>query len=239
MDKVRQISEHVNMIQRYIPFVQTNLIFGLDIDEGPEPFELTKRFVDMTPGAFPGFCLLTAFGQAVPSNLEYQRANRVLPFPFHFLSNWTLNVKPKHYSWPNFYEHVLDVTRYSFSWRAIINRFRATRAMIPQWLNLLRGLTSEGFGRIEYYTKVHKHLDTDRQVRRYFEQETTELPQFYMEQVIKDLGPLWKWLPNGALYHDPNAYFKSGIEQSQTPLSLRTTTSSQQTVPPPYSVALE
>jgi hypothetical protein len=193
----------------------------------------------MTPGAFPAFCLLTAFGQATPFNLEYQRANRVLPFPFHFLSNWTLNVKPKHYSWLNFYDHVLDVTRYSFSWRAIINRFRATRAMIPQWLNLLRGLSSEGFGRIEYYTKVHQHLDTDRQVRRYFEQDTTELPQFYMEQVQKDLGPLWKWLPNGALYHDPNAYLKSGIEQSQTPLNPRTNTSSQQTEPPPHSVAGE
>jgi hypothetical protein len=81
MEKVRQVSEHVNMILRYIPYIQTNFVLGLELDEGAEPFELTKRFVDMTPGAFPGYSLLTAFGQAAPLNLLYQRANRVLPFP--------------------------------------------------------------------------------------------------------------------------------------------------------------
>ena len=70
MDKVRQVSDHVNMILRYIPYVQTNFVLGLDSDEGDEPFELTKRFVDLTPGAFPAFSLLTAFGQAAPLNLR-------------------------------------------------------------------------------------------------------------------------------------------------------------------------
>jgi hypothetical protein len=79
LDKVRQVSEHVNLILKYIPYIQTNFVLGLDVDEGPEPFELTKRFLDLTPGAFPGYSLLTAFGQAAPLNLEYQRARRVLP----------------------------------------------------------------------------------------------------------------------------------------------------------------
>ncbi len=220
MDKVRQVSNHVNLILKYIPFVQTNFVLGLDVDEGPESFELTKIFVDMTPGTFPAYCLLTAFGQAAPLNLEYQRANRVLPFPFYFLSNWTLNVKPKHYSWPDFYDYLIDMTRYTFSWRTIINRFRATGTMIPRWMNVLRGLSSEGLGRIKYYKEVRQRLDTDRQLRRYYEQETTELPRFYMEQVRRDLGPLWKWLPKGALYHDPNAYLKSEEEKSLKPLSI-------------------
>ncbi len=214
MDKVRQISEHVNMILGYIPFVQTNFVLGLDVDQGPEPFEHTKRFVDLTPGAFPAYCLLSAFGRAAPLNLEYQRAHRVLPFPFHFLSNWTLNVKPMHYFWPDFYDHLIDLTKYTFSWRAMVSRYRATKAMIPRWINVLRGLSSEGVDRLRYYTEVRQRLDTDRQVRRYFEQETTEVPQFYIDQVRKDLGPLWEWLPEGGLNHDPNAYLKSGIEPS-------------------------
>ena len=102
MDKVRQVSDHVNMILRYIPYMQTNFVLGLDADEGTEPFELTKRFLDLTPGAFPGYSLLSAFGRAAPLNLEYQRAGRVLPFPFHFLNNnQAMNVKPKNYSWPD------------------------------------------------------------------------------------------------------------------------------------------
>jgi hypothetical protein len=44
MDKVKQIAEQVNMIIRYIPYVQTNFVLGLDCDEGEEPFELTKKF---------------------------------------------------------------------------------------------------------------------------------------------------------------------------------------------------
>jgi hypothetical protein len=52
MAKVRQVSEHVNLILRYIPYIQTNFVLGLDTDEGPDPFELTKRFLDMTPGPF-------------------------------------------------------------------------------------------------------------------------------------------------------------------------------------------
>src|ERR1044071_8512812 len=99
MEKVKQVSDHVNMLLRYIPYVQTNFVLGLNVDEGPEPFELTKRFVDMTPGAFPGYSLLSAFGEAAPLNLDYQRHGRVLPFPFHFLdNNRAMNVIPQNAS---------------------------------------------------------------------------------------------------------------------------------------------
>jgi hypothetical protein len=210
MDKVRQVSEHVNLILRYIPYVQTNFVLGLDVDEGAEPFELTKRFLDLTPGAFPGYSLLTAFGQAAPLNLAYQRANRVLPFPFHFLNNnQAMNVRPKNYRWPDFYGHVIDLVGYSFSWRALCNRFRGTPGVAPRWMNLLRAVSTEGFGRLRYYREIRKRLDADEQFRPYFEQETAELPRFYVDLVRKDLGPLWEWLPEGALYHDPNAYLKS------------------------------
>ena len=141
MDKVQQVSEHVNLILRHVPYVQTNLVLGLDADEGPEPFELTKRFLDLTPGAFPGYSLLTAFGQAASLNLEYQRAGRVLPFPFHLLNNnEAMNVRPKNYSWRRFYDHVVDLSRYSFSWHALFRRFRATTGVASRWLNLLRSV---------------------------------------------------------------------------------------------------
>ena len=210
MDKVRQVSEHVNMILRYMPYIQTNFVLGLDGDEGPEPFELTKRFVDLAPGAFPGYSLLSAFGRAAPLNLEYQRANRVLPFPFHFLNNnQAMNVRPKNYSWREFYRHVIDLVSYSFSYRAIARRCKATPAMVPRWMNVVRAVSSEGFGRIRYHKEVHRRLDGDREYRSFFEQETTSVPTFYKDIVQKDLGPLWEWLPAGALYHDQNAYLKS------------------------------
>src|SRR5919107_1730725 len=141
LEKVEQVAEHVNMILRYIPYIQTNFVLGLDTDEGPEPFELTKRFLDLAPGAFPAYSLLSAFGRAAPLNLEYQRAGRVLPFPFTFLNNThAMNVKPKNYSWPEFYDHVVDLSRYSFSWRALPPRLGGTSGPIPQWVDGVRAV---------------------------------------------------------------------------------------------------
>jgi hypothetical protein len=223
MDKVQQVAEHVNMILRYIPYIQTNFVLGLDGDSGPEPFELTKKFIDLSPGAFPAYSLLSAFGRAAPMNLDYQRAGRVLPFPFHFLNNnHAMNVRPKNYSWTEFYDGLIDVTRYSFSWRAIARRVPATPTMIPKWMNLVRAVSSEGFGRIRYHTIIRKLLDTDTSVRDYLEGETDTLPEFYRSRIRRELGPMYQHLPAGAILHDQNAYLQTVKEEpALAPVPLR------------------
>jgi hypothetical protein len=213
MEKVRLISEQINMILRYIPYVQTNFVLGLDVDKGDEPFELTKKFVDLTPGAFPGYSLLSAFGRAAPLNLEYQRINRILPFPFHFLdNNHAMNVIPVNYSWPEFYSHIIDLGKHTFSWSAIGRRLIATKSTIPRWMNVVRAISEEGFGRIKFNEEIYRHLLNEKGFRNYFEQETTDLPQFYMNFVKQDIGPLWEWLPEGSLFHNQNAYLDA-VEQ--------------------------
>ncbi len=207
LEKVQQIAEHVNMVLRYIPYVQTNFVLGLDSDEGPDPFELTKKFLDLVPGAFPAYSLLSAFGRAAPSNLDYQRDGRVLPFPFHFLNNnHAMNVRPKNYQWTEFYDHLVDLSRYSFSWKAIGRRFAATPAAIPRYMNVVRAISSEGFGRIKYHTRIRQMLDTDRSLQAYFNQESDQLPDFYYQRIKRELGPMWEMLPEGAIHHDPYAY---------------------------------
>jgi hypothetical protein len=210
MDKVRQVSAHVNLILKYVPYVQTNFVLGLDSDEGDEPFELTKKFMDLTPGAFPGYSLLTAFGRAAALNLEYQSAKRVLPFPFHFLNNnQAMNVRPRNYAWRDFYDRVIDLTRYSFSARAIFRRFQATDGFTSRWLNVVRSVSTEGFGRLAYYKEIRRRLDRDPQFSPYFEQESSQLPDFYRDMVHRDLGTLLQWLPEGGLNHDPYSYWKA------------------------------
>jgi hypothetical protein len=76
-------------------------------------------------------------------------------------------------------------------------------------MNVLRALSSQGSGGIAYHTEVRRRLHTDRQFRDFFEQETTELPHCYVHWMRRDLGPLWEWLPKGALQHDPRAYLQS------------------------------
>jgi hypothetical protein len=207
MERVNIISEQVNMILRHIPYLQTNFVLGLDGDEGSMPFDLTKEYIDRAPGAFPGYSLLTSFGEAAPLNLDYQREDRVIPFPFHFLNNHlAMNIKPRNYEWVDFYDKVIDLTSYTFSNKAMWRRFNSNSAFTAKWMNLMRGISSEGYGRIRFFKKVRELLISDRSFRAYFERETDILPAFYYEIIKKDLGNMWKWLPDGALHHDQNAY---------------------------------
>lgn len=228
-EKVNRISEHVNMILRYIPYVQTNFVLGLDSDSGPEPFELTKRFIDKSPGAFPGYSLLTSFGQAAPLNLEYQKLGRVLPFPFHFLDNHSaMNIQPKNYDWLDFYNKVIDLTSYSFSPKAIYRRFLGTPSFTPKWMNLMRAISSEGYGRLRFYNMLRQKLAEDNSMKRFFEGKTSEIPSFYINIIRKDLGEWWQWLPKKALLHNENAFLQKknaeesvvlkGEDSNQTPL---------------------
>ena len=74
-------------------------------------------------------------------------------------------------------------------------------------MNFVRAISTEGFGRIKYYSTVRRLLDEDAQFRSYFEGDTTDLPSFYENIVKSDLGPaLWSQLPDGALAHDHHAY---------------------------------
>lgn len=214
VDKVTQISEHIKMILRYVPYVQTNFVLGLDSDTGNEPFELTKMFIDKTPAAFPGYSLITAFGEAAAQNLEYQKSGRVLPFPFYFLNNHlAMNLKPKNYSWPDFYDKIIDLTEYTFSTKSIFRRFMSNTGFTTKWMNFMRAISSEGFGRIKFFRKIRYNLTHDRDFRKYFEGETEQLPDFYTNIVKKSLGHWWQWLPQGALKHDQNAYLQKSIKK--------------------------
>lgn len=206
-EKVRQVAEHVNLVLRYIPFVQTNFVVGLDSDQGPEPFELTKQFIDRAPGAYPAFSLLTAYGRAAPLNLQLQRAGRVLPFPFYFLdSNHAMNVKPLNYEWGEFYDLAVDLTRYALSGARVWRRLAANSGIATRSLNWIRARSSN---RAKFQGHVGQLLRSDSRMRQFFDGTSRVLPEFYSERVRKGLGALWPALPDGALMHDHQAYLKN------------------------------
>ena len=211
MEKVRRVAEHANMVMSYIPYMQANLILGLDVDEGPEPFELSKRFVDLAPGVFPYFSLLMSYGRNAPDNLRYQREGRVLNIPFHFLNQLhSMNVRPKNYTWLEFFTHVCDLYAYVHSKRAMYRRFMANKHFGSRIEQLFRSWTSERNHKyLGNHLRMRERLKTDTQLVSYLNGETTELPGIYVDPIRKDLQWLWEWLPEGALYHDPNLYLKS------------------------------
>ncbi|MFQ5571777.1 MAG: B12-binding domain-containing radical SAM protein [Rhodothermales bacterium] len=211
MEKVRRVAEKAELVQSYIPYMQANLILGLDSDDGPEPFELSKKFIDLAPGVFPYYSLLMSYGRNAPDNLRYQREGRVLNIPFHFLNQLhSMNVRPKNYTWLEFFTHVCDLYAYAHSKKAMYRRFMAKRHMVTRVEQLFRSITSERNHKlIGNHMKMRERLKTDKELVRYLNGETTELPEIYVEPIQRDLKWLWEWLPEGALYHDPNAYLNS------------------------------
>jgi hypothetical protein len=95
---------------------------------------------------------------------------------------------PLGYSWLDFYDHVISLTKYSFSSRAIVGRFRATPAAIPRFMNLVRAVSSEGFGRIRYHQQIRKRLDSDPQFLHYFEQTPPSFPRSMLTRCEKTWG---------------------------------------------------
>ncbi|MFQ5568598.1 MAG: radical SAM protein [Rhodothermales bacterium] len=218
MEKVERVAEQANMIVSYIPYMQANLILGLDADQGPEPFECTKRFVDLAPGVYPYFSLLMAYGGNAPDNLRYQREGRILNIPFHFLNQIdAMNVRPRHYSWPEFYDHVCDVYAYAYSPRAMFRRFMAKKDPATRFEQLLRTIAFERGRKYKMHRQMRERLK-DPAVRRYFEGETTALPAFYIDPIREDLGPMWHWLPKDAIAYDPNAHLAT---QEGAPVTAR------------------
>lgn len=213
IEKVRKVSDQVNMISSYLPYFQANFIFGLDCDEGDEPFDLTRQFLELSPGAFPAYSLLTAFGRSAPLNLEYQNADRVIGAPFHFLNNsGFMNVRPKNYEWPDFYKKLIRIHETSFSKKAIFRRFNANRGPFTKAMNVLRAISGEGWVKIKYYKNFLDKVENDKPFRDFLEQETTEIPSFFTDRIRSTLGPLSEWLPDEAIAHDPYAYQKSEKE---------------------------
>ena len=194
LDKVRRVADHVNMLLAYVPYVQTNFVFGLDSDAGDEPFELTKKFVDLAPGAFPGYSLVTDF-QNSPLSTELAAAGRTFPVPFPFLDNTSaMNVRLKNYGLPEFYDRVIDVQKHTWSARAMVRRARANRDRYVKIANAARAIT-EGRWRQREYERTRAWMDTDPSYLRSYRGEQREPPQRYFDVLERMLGRHWQFLP--------------------------------------------
>jgi hypothetical protein len=208
-EKVWQVASHVNMILRYVPYVQTNLIFGLDQDSGSEPFDLTRRFIDLAPGAHPTLSLITSYGRSAPANFDYQRDGRIVPFPFHFLNGASItNVRPLHYEWEDLYDRFTNLFRYAFSTGVVARRVASSRGFAPRILNYFRARSTEGIGRVQQLAAFRKRLE-DPTFRAFVDGKTETIPPALKDEIFRDLGPLGTWLPDGACAHDAYAYVKA------------------------------
>ena len=207
MDKVTAVAEHVSLISRYVPYVQANLIFGLDVDAGDQPFAMTKRFVDMVPSAIPVYTMLTSYGTSSPLDLQMQSAKRVLDLPFPFVDGQSaLNITLENYGFPEFLDHYIDLFRYTFSpgktWRRFTSNKHPLTAGV-RWAPLLRAKSAFGGGKIHTLRGMRNLLDTDREVQAFYHGGAS-VPGVFRHRIKAELGPFYEHLPKNVLGHLEN-----------------------------------
>lgn len=198
LEKVRSVAAHVELVTRYVPYVQANFVWGLDQDSGSLPFELTKRFVELAPAAFPSHSLYTAYGDAAPRSRELAREGRVLDVPFNCQDTSTIhNVRLRHYDAGDLYASMADLVAHSYARRTSARRFFASRHPLGspgRWMGMLRSLTESW--RIRYFEELRRLFASDPEFRA-FAVDGAPAPSLLRRRVRSELGPLFDALPSG------------------------------------------
>ena len=198
-EKVRAVGEQVDVMSHYIPYIQANFIMGLDCDRGPEPFELTKRFLDRAPPVMPTYRLLTSFGDSAPLDRQLQEDGRVLDMPYHLLDTHSIvNVRLKNYDNAEFYGYLTDLTRYTFSPSMVWRRFTHDSHSLlgaARWVQLVRSKGLLGKGRYAYYRRLRERLAGDAEFAGFCAGDSAVLPAVLREKIRADLGEFCQHLP--------------------------------------------
>jgi hypothetical protein len=204
--KVRHVAETLNGVQEQVQHVQTNMIVGLDTDQGDLPWELSKRLAELSPGIYPTYFLVTNFYNA-PLSRELHASGRTLATPFSLLDTNSLgNVRPLHYSPVDFYDRLIALYEHAYSWSAVLRRTRVTPGGWGKLVNFGRSV-DEGRGFITFHKRTRERLESDRELRAFYEGERAAPPTSFMDEVKEQLGPYARLLPAALL--TPEGYAES------------------------------
>ena len=184
--KLDNVIEQFNIIRHYVTGIQANFMFGLDVDTGDEPIELTREFAVQAPFVMPNINIPVPFGNT-PLYEKYLNENRILttmPFSFYYMPYLVYTLK--NYSPVVFYEKLIDLLSYISSGSLLLKRLRNTPDPLQSGYNILKTLGNRQLvGRLR---EILNLLVTDKQFRAFHEHETDVLPEFYHYQYERFLG---------------------------------------------------
>ena len=186
-EKLEKVIEQVNIIRPYVAGIQANFMFGLDVDSGNEPVELTKEFASRVHFVMPNFNIPVPFGNT-PLYERYLSEDRILtamPFTFYYMPYLVYTLK--NYSAAAYYEKLVDMVSYISSGRMLLKRLKEAPTPVSSGYNLVKTLSNKQMiGRLR---EILNLLNTDKQFRAFHEHETEILPEFYHRLYERSLGP--------------------------------------------------
>jgi radical SAM superfamily enzyme YgiQ (UPF0313 family) len=186
-NKLNKVVEQFKTIRPYVTGIQANFMFGLDVDKGEEPIELTKEFASRVPFVMPNFNIPVPFGNT-PLYDKYLTEDRLLtsmPFTFYYMPYLVFRLK--NYSAAAFYEKLIGIISYVSSGNMLIQRLKSAPSPFPAGYNLVKTLGNRQM--INRLSKILEMLNTDSRFRAFHEHQTNILPEFYHRQYEELLGP--------------------------------------------------
>jgi len=183
--KLEEVVHHFERIGEYVRGMQANFLFGVDGDEGDEPVELSKSFMDRLPRVWPNFNVPTPFG-GTPLHDAYLRAGRILtPMPFCFYYTPYLVTTLAHYTPERFYDHLIELFSHLASLRGSCARLRANSGIYHAF-NALRLFNARCA--LREFREIRRQLREDRQFHAFHAGASPTLPAFYGARARNLLG---------------------------------------------------
>jgi radical SAM superfamily enzyme YgiQ (UPF0313 family) len=175
--KVDRVAAHFAQLAENVPYLQANFMFGLDTDQGDEPVELTKQFMDLAPFAFPTINIPVPFG-GTPLHKELTAAGRILSsMPFNFYYAPYLVTTIKNYDPITYYENLIALYSYAASPAMLRRRLRTASNRLVGYVH--RARTASFRSDIASFRRILEMLRSDPQFLAFHEGRTATLPEFY------------------------------------------------------------
>lgn len=192
-DKLERIVDQFHDLRAYVPYLQANLILGLDVDSGDEPFTLTRDFLIRTPFVWHHLSIPMAFGGTPLYDTLLDQGRILARLPFSFYRQNYLTVKLKNYEPIDFLQKMMDLYTHAGSNSMLGRRLRSTRRPMLALGNFVRTQTVRS--EMAELRETVVQLRNDSQMQAFHAGQTDELPLFYARIYHKRLGKYAELMP--------------------------------------------
>ncbi len=185
-EKLEQVVSHFKLLREFVVDSQANFIFGVDVDKGREPAELTKDFIRSLPNVWSTVHIPMPFGETpLFENLMAEgRVLTAMPFSFYY-QPYVVTVM-KNYSPVEFYEHLIDMYSLIGDKVTLAKRFLSESPVALKVVYMVRTFYLRQD--LKEMRRIRDMLKTNSEFRKFHEGRSNRLPEFYQKVLQNKLG---------------------------------------------------
>jgi radical SAM superfamily enzyme YgiQ (UPF0313 family) len=200
-EKLTRMVEKFYTLKEYVPYLGTNLIFGLDHDSGPDSFEISKEFLVRAPIVYPTLHIPIPFGGTPLFSTLFNEGRILKSMPFTFYRIPYMTIIFNHYDPVTFMQYMVDLFAVASSNSLLRERFAHDKHILARGTNLMRTITAKR--RCKIFKEILNLLISDSQVLAFHEGKTEKLPDYYAWEYERLMGKYAELVPvEESSWHD-------------------------------------